>query len=63
MDIWELDGEKDVICESRRYYYHYSDDVAEFVAAASLLGSGVPSVLASLVMASIVITGRLCCLR
>lgn len=52
-----------MICESRRYYYHYSDDVAEFVAAASLLGSAVPSVLASLVMASIVITGRLCCLR
>ena len=51
-----------MICESRRNY-HYSDDVAEFVAVTSLLGGAVPSVLASLVMASIVITGRLCCLR
>lgn len=47
-----------MICESRRSY-HYSDDVAELVAATSLLGSA----LVSLVMASIVITGRLCCLR
>ena len=49
-----------MVCELRRNY-HYSDDVAEF--ATSLLGSAVPSVLASLVMASIVMTGRLCCLR
>jgi hypothetical protein len=48
--------------ESRRNN-HYSDDVAEFVADTPLLGSAVPSVLASLVMASIVMTGRLCCLR
>lgn len=53
---------KDVICESRRNY-HYSDDVAEFVAVTSLLGTDVPSVLAILVRASTVSTGLLCCLR
>jgi hypothetical protein len=42
---------------------HHSDDVAEFVAATSLLGSAVPRVFASLAMPSIVMTGRLCCLR
>ena len=51
-----------MICDSHRNNY-YSDDVEEFVAVTSLFGSAVPSVLASLVMASIVITGRLCCLR
>jgi len=45
-----------------RSNYH-SDDVDELVAATSLLGGAVPSVLASRVMASIVMTGRLCCLR
>jgi hypothetical protein len=45
------------------YSNDHSDDVAEFVAATSLLGSAVPSVLASLAMPSIVMTGRLCCLR
>jgi len=45
-----------------RNNYH-SDDVAEFVAATSLLGSAVPNVFASLVMASIVMIGRLCCRR
>jgi hypothetical protein len=42
---------------------YHSDDVAEFGAVTSLLGSEVPRVFASLDMASIVMTGRLCCRR
>jgi hypothetical protein len=43
--------------------HHSDDDVAEFVAVTSLLGSEVPSDFASLVMPSNVMTGRLCCRR